>query len=92
MKVKVQFHGILTDWMGVARAEIEVPEGGTLRDLYSAVKKTYGRSMPPQLSEKDPEALHRALWAIRGKDRLAEVHTELREGEEIQILLTLAGG
>jgi molybdopterin converting factor small subunit len=92
MKVKVQFHGILSDWMGGARAELLLSEGGTFGDLLMAIRKRFSATMPPQLRNKDQETFNRALWAMRGKDRLSELSAELKDGDEIQFFLSLAGG
>lgn len=92
MKVRVQFHGILSDWMEVPQAEIHLPEGGTFADLLSVIRGIYGAQMPSQLREKDPEAFNRALWAMRGEEKLKELTAKLNDGEEIQFFLSLAGG
>jgi molybdopterin converting factor small subunit len=92
MKVRVQFHGILVDWMGGTRAEVSLPEGGTFGDLLMEIKKGFSAAMPPQLRNKDQGTFNRALWAMRGKDRLSELNVELKEGDEVQFFLSLAGG
>ena len=92
MKVRVQFHGILSDWMGVTRGEVSLPEGGTFGELLVEIKKSFSSTMPPQLQNKDQETFNRALWAMRGKDRLGELSAELKDGDEIQFFLSLAGG
>ena len=92
MKVRVQFHGILSDWMGGSRAEVSLPEGGTFGELLMEIKKSFSSTMPPQLWNKDQETFNRALWAMRGKERLSELETLLRDREEIQFFLSLAGG
>jgi molybdopterin converting factor small subunit len=92
MKVKVQFHGILSDWMGGSRAEVSLSEGGTFGDLLLEIKKGFSATMPSQLRNKDQETFNQALWATRGKDRLSELNAELRDGDEVQFFLSLAGG
>lgn len=90
--MRVQFHGILSDWMGGPRAEIQLPDGGTFGDLLLEIKKGLSASMPPQLRDKDQVTFNRALWAVRGKDRLSELDAGLKDGDEIQFFLSLAGG
>ncbi len=92
MKVSVQFHGILSDWMGGFRAEVSLPNGGTFGDLLREIKRSFSATMPPQLRNKDQETFNRALWAMRGKDRLSEMNVELKDGDEVQFFLSLAGG
>jgi molybdopterin converting factor small subunit len=92
MKVRVQFHGILVDWMGGPRAEVQLTEGGTFGGLLMEIKKSFSSTIPPQLRNKDQETFNRALWAMRGEDRLSELNTGLKDGDEIQFFLSLAGG
>jgi molybdopterin converting factor small subunit len=92
MKVKVQFHGILSDWMGGSWAELSLPDGGTFGELLVEIKKGFSATMPPQLRNKDQETFNRAMWGMRGKDRLSELNAELKDGDEVQFFLSLAGG
>lgn len=92
MRVRVQFHGILVDWMGGPRAEIQLAEGGTFGDLLMEVKKGFTLTMPSQLRNKDQETFNRALWAMRGKDRLSKLSAGLKDGDEVEFFLSLAGG
>ena len=92
MKIRVQFHGILSEWMGGSRAEIQLSEGRTFGDLLSEIKREFTSTMPPQLRSKDQKTFNRALWAMRGKDRLSEQNAELKDGDEVQFFLSLAGG
>ena len=92
MRVRVQFHGILSDWMGGSRAEVSLPNGGTFGDLLREIKRIFSATMPSQLRNKDQETFNRALWAMRGTDRLSELTAGLRDEEEIQFFLSLAGG
>ena len=92
MKIRVQFHGILVDWMGGSGAEVQLAEGGTFGELLMEIKKSFSSTMPPQLRDKDQETFNRALWAMRGKERLSELNNPLSDGEEIQFFLSLAGG
>lgn len=92
MKVRIQFHGILVDWMGGARAEVALSDEGSFGELLREIKKSFSSTMPPQLRNKDQETFNRALWAMRGKDRLSELNAGLKDGDEIQFFLSLAGG
>jgi len=92
MRIKALFHGILSDWVGVPQAEIFLPDGGDLAGLLSAIRKIYGPNMPTQLWSKNQEAFNRAVWAMRGKEKLNELSTRLNDGEEVQFFLSLAGG
>ncbi|MDO8956376.1 MAG: hypothetical protein Q7W38_05975 [Deltaproteobacteria bacterium] len=41
---------------------------------------------------KDQKAFNKAIWAMRGKEKLIDPITKLKDGEEIKFFLTLAGG
>ena len=71
---------------------MHLAEGGTFGDLLMEVKKSFNSTMPSQLQNKDQETFNRALWAMRGKNRLSELNTGLKDGDEIQFFLSLAGG
>jgi molybdopterin converting factor small subunit len=93
MIVQIIFNGILTDWTGgVSRSEINLADSGTLTDLLIEVRRLYGPHMPPQLREKDTPAFLRAFWCLRGSEKINSPDTPLRDGDEIQLLLPLAGG
>ena len=78
--------------MGGSGAEVQLPDGGTFGELLMEIKKGFSSTMPPQLRNKDQETFNRALWAMRGKDRLSEQNAELKDGDEVQFFLSLAGG
>jgi len=64
----------------------------TFGDLLMEIKKRFSMTMPSQLRNKDQQAFNRALWAVRGKDRLSELGAELKDGDEVRFFLSLAGG
>jgi len=78
--------------MGGSRAEVSLPNGGTFGDLLREIKRGFSATIPPQLRNKDQETFNRALWAMRGKDRLTELDAGLEDEDEIQFFLSLAGG
>jgi len=78
--------------MGGSGAEVQLAEGGTFGELLMEIKKSFSSTMPPQLRNKDQETFNRALWAMRGKERLSELNNPMSDGEEIQFFLSLAGG
>lgn len=92
MRITALFHGILSDWLGVYQAEFNLPDSGNLGDLLSKIREAYGPNMPQQLWNKDQKAFNKAMWAMRGKERLADPAMKLKDGEVIQFFLNLAGG
>jgi molybdopterin converting factor small subunit len=92
MKRKALFHGILSEWVGISQAEIDVPDGGTFSDLLAEIRRTYGQNMPQQLWNKEQRTFNKAVWAMRGQEKLVDPATRLKNGEEVRFLLSLAGG
>lgn len=92
MRVKVLFHGILTDWVGAQEAEFALRKGSRLADLSAAVGRRYGRNMPEQLWDKNRNSFVKAVWAMRGDQKILEADEMLKEGEMIKFLLMQAGG
>lgn len=91
MKVTAIFHGILSEWV-VPQAEVELPPGATLGELMGRIKVHYGTKMPDQLWNDERNIFHKAVWAMRGREKLTDATALLREGDEIGFYLTLAGG
>lgn len=92
MKITVQFHGILSDWVGTHQAEIDLPDGGTLSDLLAEIKRTYGHNMPRQLWNKDRSAFNKAVLAMGVQEKPLDPATRLKNGEQVKFFLILAGG
>jgi molybdopterin converting factor small subunit len=92
MKVTVHFHGILADWVGVSRAEIELPSGATLADLLSQIRKLFGAHMPARLKEKQDSEFQQAFWAVKGALPVSDPRTIVEDGEEWRFFFPLAGG
>lgn len=92
MKVKVLFHGILSDWVGEAETEFSLWEGSRLEDLFSLIERRYGGKMPEQLWDRKRNAFVSSVWAMRGNERIPNSDEILKNGEEIRFLLMQAGG
>jgi len=92
MRIRAFFHGILSEWVGVPWAEIDLPEDGTLSDLLAEIRRTYGPNMPKQLWNEEQSSFNDAVWAMRGQERLVDPTARLKNGEEVRFFLSLAGG
>jgi len=92
MRIKVQFHGILSDWVGAAEAEFALHQGSQLGDLLYFVGKRYAGKMPEQLWDKEENAFVRSVWAMRGNEKIQNLNEPLKDGEKIRFLLMQAGG
>lgn len=92
MKVKVLFQGILSEWAGGKEVEIDLPEDGKFSELISGLKRLLGGKMPGQVWDGEKESLNPSVWAMRGKERIVDLQTPLEDGEEIILILGIAGG
>jgi molybdopterin converting factor small subunit len=92
MKIKAFFHGILSDWVGVLQADINLPDGGNLGDLLSAIRHTYGHNMPEQLWDEETNRFNGRVLIMGSGGKLDSPNTPLREGEEVKFYLLVAGG
>jgi molybdopterin converting factor small subunit len=92
MRVKVLFHGILTDWVGTAEADFALREGSPFADLMALIGRRYCAKMPEQLWDKGSNSFVKAVWAMAGEQRIVDPKRPLKEGDMIKFLLTQAGG
>lgn len=92
MKVTASFHGILTDWVGVERADFELPEEALFSDLLREIARKFRNNMPEQLWDDQQYSFKRQVVATSGERLLESKDVPLREGQEITFLLMLAGG
>jgi molybdopterin converting factor small subunit len=92
MRVTALFHGILSDWVGVQRADFEVPEGALFADLLPEIGKRFQCNMPSQLWDEAKGTFAKPVMAFSGKEQIKGPDYPLVNGQEITFLLMLAGG
>lgn len=92
MKVKVLFRGILSEWAGEEQVEVDLAAEGKFAELLSELKRLLGAKMPPQFWDEERRKLNPSVWAMRGKERVVDLKSPLKEGEEITFILGIAGG
>ena len=94
MKITVIFNGILADFIGTKRAELDLPAGAIYADLLTEIGQTFSRNMPDNLWNKEQNTFKSSILATRDERRLTsmEMKAPLKEGDEIKFFLTLAGG
>ena len=92
MKIKVLFHGVLSDYMGAGEAEFALREGSHLSDLFYLIGRRYGGKMSEQLWDKERNAFVSSVWAMRGNEKIPNPNETLKNGEVIRFLLMQAGG
>lgn len=92
MRIRVQFHGILADWVGTAEAEFAIHEGSGLADLLHFIGRRYAGKMPEQLWDREKNGFAKSVWAMRGDEKVPHTNEPLKDGETIRFLLMQAGG
>lgn len=81
MKVKVKFFAILRERAGAGEITREMTEGGTVADLWEALKKDYPKLAPVDM---------RLLYAVnRNYVRLDHI---LKENDEVVFVPPVSGG
>ena len=81
MKVKVKFFAILRERAGAGEIIREMKEGGTVADLWEAIKKDYPKLAPIEM---------RLLYAVN-QNYVRPDHT-LKENDEVAFVPPVSGG
>ena len=81
MKVKVKFFAILRERAGAGEIIREMKEGGTVADLWEAIKKDYPKLAPVET---------RLLYAVN-RNYVRPDHT-LKENDEVAFVPPVSGG
>jgi len=92
MKIRVCFYGVLAEWVGAQETEFALREGSLFLDLSVAIGRRYGRKMPEQLWDRSQNSFVKAVWPMRGAEKISDPRERLKEGETIKFLLVQAGG
>ncbi|MGB9700586.1 MAG: MoaD/ThiS family protein [Thermodesulfobacteriota bacterium] len=92
MKVKVLFQGILSEWAGKKKVEVDLPEYGSLAELILELKRILGTKVPAQVWHGEKKNINPMVWVMRGQERLVDPQAPLKDGEEITFILGIAGG
>ena len=61
-------------------------------DLFFLIEQRYRGKMPEQLWDKEKKAFVKAVWAMRGNEKIPNSDEALKDGEVIRFLLMQAGG
>lgn len=92
MRVKVLFHGILSDWFGTPEAFLELPPGARLGELVVELRSTFGPRIPEQLWDAEGRRFGRQVLTTMGGKPVQDMDTPLAEDQELHLFLLLAGG
>lgn len=86
------FRGILSTWAGETQVEVDLPEDGKFAELLSELKRFLGAKMPEQLWDGEKRNINPSVWVMRGREKIVDLQTPLKDGEEIIFMLGIAGG
>ncbi len=90
MHVKINFLGPLRDQLGQPSLTVELPQGATYRDLLDAIAPTVSKSTE---WDQTTRTFSRRLTVTRNNGSyLRDESTLLADGDEILVLLPMAGG
>lgn len=93
MKVTVRFLGALQKQAGTSSLSVELPDGGTYRDALDAVGPTVQERLPDWAWDPVGQSFSRRMMiSLNGTADLRDETVRLGEGDEILVVLPLAGG
>lgn len=93
MQVTVKFLGALRDQTGRQSVHVELPAGATYRDLLDRIAGDMGSSLTDWAWDAERRSFSSRTMALRNSSiQLREESTRLADGDEIVVLLPLAGG
>ena len=92
MKITVRFIGILERITGQDTLTVDLPEGATYGYLQRELGGRFGRDFPEDIWDNNAQLFKGAVLVVgEGRD-LEDPDTRLRQGEEIWVLMPIAGG
>ncbi len=93
MQVTMKFLGALREQVGASSVPVEIPDGGTYRDLLDAIGPMIQAKLEAWAWDTDRQMFSRRMMISRnGASELREGSTVLADGDEIIVVLPLAGG
>lgn len=93
MQVTVRFLGALRDTVGAPSLSVDLPENGTYRDVLDAIDETLAGRLPNWAWDPQGRTFSRRMMVSRnGTADLRDESTRLDNGDEILVVLPLAGG
>jgi molybdopterin converting factor small subunit len=93
MHVTVSFLGPLRDQVGKPSLVVELPEAATYRDLLDSIAPTMGAKLADWAWDSTKRSFsHRMMVSRNLSLDLRDEATRLADGDEIMVVLPLAGG
>ncbi len=92
MIIRLRVYGQLERHLGCPRLEVELPAGAAYRDLLDAIGERWGTQLPLSLWDAEARRFRGGAMAMTGGSDLHDEGAPLYDGQEIVLLLPLAGG
>lgn len=92
MKLTIEFFSILSDWVGVSEAQIELPTGATYGDVLEVIGREYRPNMPAQLWDHHAGGFTSRVMATRNGVRIAASQERLADGDRVRFWPMMGGG
>ena len=93
MRVTVTFLGLLRDHIGAPSMTVELPSGATYRHLLDTIGPTMEAKLPAWTWDASNRSFSRRVTVSRNLNAdLREETASLTDGDEILVLLPMAGG
>ena len=93
MVVRLRVFGVLSQYMGGIHQAVDLPAGATLGDLLAEIGRRWGEALPEQLWVAEGAGRFRGAVILRaGGSDLHDLGAPLPEGQEVAILMPMAGG
>jgi len=92
MMVRLRVFGVLSQYVGGIHQAVDLPAGATLGDLLAEIGRRWGEQLPEQLWDHAAGRFRGAVILRAGGSDLHELGAPLPEGQEVAILVPMAGG
>ncbi len=92
MTVHLQANGVLREHFGAQSVEMSLADGSTLADLFAAVGKRWGGTLPAHLWDGATNRFRGPVVLMIDKTAVRHLETPLRDGQEISLFKVVVGG
>ena len=92
MKVTLSINGYLNQFFKQSEFELELDEGATLADLFAAVDKRFGESLPRSVWSREKKAFRGPVSVSVESKKIKDMALALKEGQQVSVSRFLVGG
>ncbi|MGD2158075.1 MAG: MoaD/ThiS family protein [Anaerolineales bacterium] len=92
MIVRLRLFGVLENYLGGKKVEIQLPEAATLRQLWDAIDIRFGDSLPAEYWDRERKRFQRAVTVMISDVEVEDDMHPLSDQQEIFLLPPMIGG